>query len=406
MAIKPQLKDIIHQELDHCNKCGFCLPACPTYLQTGNELASPRGRLAMAEALANDEIDLGSDIQEAFNLCLGCRACEMACPSGVGYGHVYEATRQALYDQSPKNTLSWNLRPLLHAVKKPSRLRALVSLGRTFRPFLPEKFKTLMRKQPVSRIRAVPHPDTSGKAAYFTGCVSDVIFHDANQAAIDVLQAGGIEVSTPPLQSCCGALHMHAGDIKGAQALAKTNIAAFGNTSDPIVNHAGGCGAFLKEYPQLLADDPEWKNAAHTFAERVEDFTESLTHLPQPLQFVGTGQRVALQNTCHLVNVQRIGSLPKKWIQAVEGDEYVELPGTDSCCGSAGVYNLSQPAMANRLLNEKMIQIQQAQPNILIVNNPGCALQMDKGCQSQTPAVPVQFLSIYLREHLAQAKHS
>lgn len=387
---------VIQAELNHCNKCGFCLPACPTYLLTGNELASPRGRLAMAEAAVGGDIPLDKEVAEVFSQCLGCRACETACPSGVGYGQVYEAVREALFTDKPSNTRPTFTRPLYHMVKRRALLRKMVRLGRPIKRLLPQSLRSLTPQQAVAS-SSWPH-NGQATATFFLGCISDAVYGQANDAAIDLLQKGGYRVNVPPKQTCCGALHMHAGDRRQAQELARRNIAAF-DDGLPLINHAGGCGAFLKDYGHLLADDHAWAERAQKFSQRVWDLTEGLDNAPARLQFQGTGQRVALQNSCHLVNVQHLGDRPKAWMSQVQGDTYLPLPGTDQCCGSAGLYNVVQPEWAEAILQKKMAEVQDAKPDILIVNNPGCALQMEHGSQDNG-GPPVQFLSVYLRDRL------
>ncbi|MDA8192557.1 MAG: (Fe-S)-binding protein [Thermaerobacter sp.] len=399
MGLTGNRRAIIQQELNHCNKCGFCLPVCPTYLLTGSELDSPRGRLAMAEAAIRGEVPWAHEVGDAFSRCLGCRACETACPSGVAYSRVYEAARESLYQSNPAHTLPWTVRPLLSWVKNRRRLRRLIRAGRVVRALLPRSLRQLLpeRLSPSTRHSLVATPT----AAYFVGCISDAVYGEANDAAIVLLESAGYTVQIPTTQQCCGALHMHAGDRPGAEALARANLMAFSGEL-PVVNHAGGCGAFLKDYGHLLAGDGEWAERAAHFAERVRDLTESLDDAPQTLFFKGQGQRVALQNSCHLVNAQHIADRPKTWIRKVEGDQYVELPGTDRCCGSAGIYNVVQPSLAQQILDDKMQEIQTAQPDVLLVNNPGCALQMEHGSRA-TGGPPVMYLSIYLKNRLTAA---
>lgn len=401
MGLTPERIRAIQGELDHCNKCGFCLPACPTYLETGSEVASPRGRLAYIEAVINQEMPVGLELADAFSLCLGCRACEVACPSGVGYGTVYEATRATLYETAPAYTIPARVRPLLSLVKHRRRFRQALEWGTRLRFLLPP---ALRRLSPERLPLPTPLSVAAGNgapAAYFLGCVSETVYADANQDAIWLLGRGGFAVSVPPGQECCGALHMHIGDQAGAKRLARHNVATFESVPGPIVNHAGGCGAFLKAYGQLLEDDEAWRERAEKFASRVEDLTESLERCPRPLRFAGKGHRVGLQNSCHLVNVQKIGALPRRWLQAVEGDTYVELAGTDQCCGSAGLYNLVQPGMADRIVDHKQAWMNPHPPDILVVNNPGCALQWEQAVRKSGSPMRVQYLSRYLREHLA-----
>jgi glycolate oxidase iron-sulfur subunit len=400
VRFRPPQQAAVTQELSHCNKCGFCLPACPTYLATGDEFLSPRGRLALAEAAVAGEMPVGDELAETFALCLGCRACESACPSGVRYGRVYEAVRATLYATARRYTVPPAARLLLALVRDRRRLAQAVRLGRVLRPLLPPSARSLLESAPGDMGVATRPAGTGEPVQYFVGCVAEVVTGGANRAAVALLGGAGYAVEIPAAQRCCGALHAHAGDLDAARALARDNIAAFEGTDGPVVNHAGGCGAFLKEYEHLLADDAQWRERAQTFAARVRDLSEVLVDAPSPLRWRGRGDRVCLQNSCHLVHVQRIGALSARLVAAVRGDQLVPWEGSDRCCGSAGLYSLLQPAMAARVAAPAVEALKRAKPTVLVVNNPGCALQWQKLLREIGWDLPVRYMSEYLLERL------
>lgn len=398
----PQAFKLALEEVDHCNKCGFCLPACPTYRLTGNEVDSPRGRIALVEGALRDEIAADVGLETSLTFCLGCRACETACPSGVQYHRILEAGKLMLDGTRPGHRgMTFVPRTLLRLTKSSRRMARLARLGRRFAAWpMPEKIKQLLpmleyRPQPVKVPVSPIHP--LGTAAFFQGCVQEALFTDANQAAVALLTAVGFAVDIPARQICCGALAWHAGKGEEARRLARRNIAAFESSDEaPIVNTAGGCGAMLSEYGELLASDPEWADRAHRFSQRVKDWTGLLDQLDEPPKLVGTGERVVLQNSCHLVNVEGGGTLPASLAARVQGDTFVELAGQDQCCGSAGIYNIQHPDWAVRILDAKMIQVSAEAPDRVLVVNPGCQLQMTLGVGRSGVKVEVEHLARYL----------
>jgi glycolate oxidase iron-sulfur subunit len=393
-------------ELEHCNKCGFCLPACPTYQETGSEVASPRGRLSLVEAAWRGEIETGQGLADALSLCLGCRACESACPSGVRYGRVLEEARAALYHRRPTYTIRHETVPmLLDLVRQRRRFRRLVRLGQWGRSLpMPRRFKAAAALLPGPRPQLAPKPPPPAPSAprpriwFFTTCVMDTAYREANDAAVALLRAAGAEVIVEPDQGCCGALHAHSGREEEARAMARANLARWRNLPDDtwIVLHAGGCGAMLAEYDYLLRDDPEWGPVAARWAGRVKDFATALAALPRRPVYAGKGERVALQNSCHLVNGLRQGGAPVEILQNVPGDTFVPLPGQDRCCGSAGVYNLNEPGMAQRILARHVDEVRTERVDLWIVNNPGCGLQCEAGVRQAQLPTRVWHLAEYL----------
>lgn len=389
-------------EINHCNKCGFCLPACPTYQLTGSEIDSPRGRIALVEGVLNGEIGAGQGVEQSLSYCLGCRACETACPSGVQYHRVLEAGKHVLDSTRPHHRgMTFVPRTLMQLTRHPKRLRRLAQWGQRAASWpLPKPLKRLTpmvayQSEPVVPPR-VPE-NTAGGVAFFQGCVQEALFADANRAAEALLTAAGYHVATPAKQTCCGAIAWHAGRSDEARALARANIVAFESTGDvPLVNTAGGCGAMLSEYGELFQNEPEWQERAERFSARVRDWASVLSESPYPLKFQGGGERVALQNSCHLINVEGGGEVPPQLIQQVAGDEFLPLASQDRCCGSAGIYNIQHPDWAERLLDRKMTEVHEAQPDRLLVVNPGCQMQMTLGVARHGEDAVVEHLARYL----------
>lgn len=400
MRFRPPRAAAVVEELSHCNKCGFCLPACPTYLATGDEFLSPRGRLALAEAAVAGEMPVGEELAETFALCLGCRACESACPSGVRYGRVYEAVRATLFETARRYTAPPAARLLLNLVRDRRRFARAVRAGRALRSVLPAAARAVLDAAPPDPGPPTAPAGTGEPVQYFLGCVGEAVTAGANRAAVTLLARAGFAVGIPESQGCCGALHAHAGDLEAARVLARANVAAFERHPGQVVNHAGGCGAFLKEYGHLLADDPAWRSRAEAFAARVRDLSEALGEAPRPLRWRGRGDRVALQNSCHLVHVQRIGALPGRLVAEVAEDRLVPWEGSERCCGSAGLYSLLEPEMAARVAAPSLDGLRRAKPTVLLVNNPGCALQWRKTLREAGWDLPVRYLSEYLLERL------
>lgn len=392
-------------ETEHCNKCGFCLPACPTYRLTGEEIHSPRGRIALVEASVRGELAPGAEaLGTALSHCIGCRACETACPSGVHYERILEGGRQIAEEAGSKAFgASLMSRAALRVAKHPAWFRRAVAAGRlavripglgSWAAFLPPPAKTEeLGGEEAAGSRPLP-------VVFFSGCVMEAIFSDANAHAIKLLQTAGASVTVLAGQTCCGAIHFHSGRVDEARALARRNIAAFeASSAECIANTAGGCGAMLSEYPRLLADDPAWAARAEAFAGRVRDLA-TLLRDPRlrPLTYQGAGDRVVLQNSCHLVNVQHAGDDPLQLLQDVPGDTLLRYPEQDLCCGSGGLYNLNQPAFATAILDRKMAQIRPLKPTRVVVNNPGCHLQMLAGVRRNPDLgeIPVEHLATYL----------
>ena len=389
--------------LERCIHCGLCLEACPTYKITQLETESPRGRLHLMGAIADGRIDARSSDATVLHLdrCLACRACEAVCPSGVPYGRLIEETRAGIAEArgiAPLGQL------LLWAVSRPWVLRAMsalllvvdrTGLRRLARRFLPPRLRRLdALAPPVGRAsyRSVRVESPRSSVALLLGCVMRASYGDVHTATARVLAHFGAEVIETPGQTCCGALHAHAGDKAEAVRLAKLNIAAF-ERADVILVNAAGCGAHLKSYAHLLEDRPNWAERAAALSSRVRDVSEYLATIIGDEALGDLGMRVTYQDPCHLAHAQGIRAEPRALLSKVRGLELVEMAGADICCGSAGYYNLAQPEYADRLLEPKIDAILATRPDAVVTGNPGCMLQLAAGLRSRGRAdVPVLHL--------------
>jgi glycolate oxidase iron-sulfur subunit len=394
--------------LDACVHCGFCLPACPTYEVTADEADSPRGRIVLMRALAGraipaDDPSLGRHLDR----CLGCRACESVCPSGVVYGPALEAARAGIAHARGQSAA---LLAGLWVLARPVRQRALWLLARLARatrmpellargaargtngtpcPLAPPPAVLALAMLAASRPRRAggrrapapaPAPGGRGDAvALFRGCVMDGLFGHVHGATIRALARNGLAVSEVPGQVCCGALAAHAGEDEAARALARANVLAFDAAAPGarIVTNSAGCGARLKSYGEALADDP-LAGRAHAFAARVRDVSEVLAERG-PRRAGMLRLRVAYDAPCHLHHAQKVGDAPLAVLQAIPGLELVPLEGSDRCCGSAGVYSLLQPHLSLDVLDRKLQAIAAAAPDVVATGNPGCLMQIGAG---------------------------
>ncbi|GGE49574.1 glycolate oxidase iron-sulfur subunit [Pullulanibacillus camelliae] len=448
-------------ELMNCMRCGFCLPACPTYLETKSEAASPRGRIALMKAVYDGKMLPDDDVQAQLDLCLGCRACEPVCPSGVKYGHLLEQARGAVTRNKKQSLKEKAVRRLAFKDLFPNkkRMRQVSGLIRLYQKsglqklaegtgaikLLPEGMRNmqhilppvvsarLMKHRPEQLKHVVPHYQVSvskgqrqydlqaatveqehmastqasspvKRVAFFAGCLMDTMFLTTNDATMKLLQMAGCDVVNPQTQACCGALHGHSGELAGARDLAKRNIQAFEDLQvDAIVTNAGGCGAFLVDYDHLLKDEPEWAERAKAFVEKIKDISVVLLEsgFLDKVQLSLPSQKVTFQDSCHLRNVMKTSEAPRTLLKAIEGVEYHELKEAGVCCGSAGIYNLLQEEMANQLIDRKMRHVQAIQPQTIVTANPGCLLQMKLGITRA--GLEDQMQAVHLADFLLEA---
>jgi glycolate oxidase iron-sulfur subunit len=390
--------------MDKCVHCGFCLPACPSYLLLGRETDSPRGRIYAMRAGTEGRTGLTSAVVEHFDTCLGCMACETACPSGVKYAPLIEQTRAAVETHHTRSRSErWLRRLLFQTLPFPRRLRVLalplILLGPlrrspAFLRLLPSRLRPLLALAPDVRLGTVLRDTPAHTAAVggarlrvglVTGCVQRAFFGEVNRATARVLAAEGCDVVAPRTQGCCGALALHAGEQEQSRAFARRLIATFEQASvDVVAINAAGCGSAMKEYGHLLRDDPEWAARADAFSRKVRDVSEVLTQLgPARAERHPIVARVAYQDACHLAHAQGIRSQPRDLLAAIPGVTLAPIGEADVCCGSAGIFNLTQPEMAAQLGQRKAAHLADATPDIVVTSNPGCLLQIQSAARSQ-----------------------
>ncbi|MFM8468953.1 MAG: (Fe-S)-binding protein [Limisphaerales bacterium] len=381
-----------------CIHCGICLGSCPTYLETGNENDSPRGRIYLMRAVQDGRLPLGDAAVRHLDLCLGCRACEAACPSGVRYGELLETTRDHLerhYTRSPfqkflRRILIERIFPspgLTKLAFLPARLLKRAGAAHRFPQFVRDSLDLLPREMSEGKL-----PETSpaigqrrGRVGFIRGCVMNVMFGRTNENTIRLLNLAGHDVVTPRDQGCCGALHAHGGNLAAAREAARANLAAFAREPlDAIIINAAGCGSTLKEYDHLLPDD----SRAAAFSAKVKDLSEflvaagfqsAIANQRSPIGNRQSAIKVTFHDACHLAHAQRLTHPPRVLVRAVAGANFVELPESDVCCGSAGSYNLTEPEMAERLQRRKVENILKTGATCVVTTNPGCLLQMRAG---------------------------
>jgi glycolate oxidase iron-sulfur subunit len=403
--------------VNQCVHCGLCLASCPTFAELGTEMDSPRGRIFLIKSLAEGRIGLGDATVEHLSLCLDCRACETVCPAGVPYGRLIEAAKGEIERQRPgapaRRAFRWlNFGLLL------GRPRVLAAAAAALRLYQASGLQFLVRRAGLTRIlpgtlaaweallprlpsaadRAPLPPLTPAvdprraRVAMLTGCVQSIVFGAHNRATARVLARNGCEV-VAPVQGCCGALNAHGGDHARAVAMAKRTIETFeaAGTEAVIVN-TSGCGAHMKGYGALLAGDPAWGERAARFARTVHDVAEFLAREPLrgPLQAVPL--TVTYHDPCHVVHGQKIRRQPRELLAQIPGLRVVDLPESDWCCGSAGIYNLTQPEMAGRLLRRKVRNIESTAAQAIVTANPGCILQIQAGLRARNLDLPVLHL--------------
>jgi len=379
-----------------CIHCGLCLSSCPTYRVLGSEMDSPRGRIYLMRAFDEGRAKITDSFVEHMFRCLDCRACETACPSGVHFGHMMEEMRGTIVEERPA---PWIARIVLkHVFPYPWRFHLASRMLQLYRASGIQSFVRssglLHRLAPRMAMAEALMPDIEfergvtldthyraegrkqGTVAFFTGCVMNSMMGPINRASVRLLTAAGFDVMVPGEQICCGALANHAGLRDTAKGMARTNIAAFPvQKLDAIIINAAGCGAMLKEYPLLM-------EGAAEFSSKVKDITEFLAstrifeRLKNPLD-----RRVGYDDPCHLIHGQGIKSEPRKLLKAIPGIQFVEIEGADQCCGSAGIYNITQNELSMEILDRKMEKIQKAEIDVLATGNPGCIFQFRYGAK-------------------------
>ena len=397
--------------MDKCVHCGFCLPVCPTYALWHEEMDSPRGRIYLMRMAQEGTAQMNSEWVGHFDACLGCVACMTACPSGVDYGKLIEATRAQIgrnYSRSLAEKLHRRL--LFETLARPDRLNLLrlpllayqksgvralfrsTGLLKLLPRFVSSMDALLPKLRDGEELAEVTlaQGEKRKRVGLLLGCVQRVFFSEVNAATARVLTAEGYEVVAPREQPCCGALLVHAGEEEQAQQLARATIDAFDRTNvDYIVSNAAGCGSSIKEYAHLLRDDPAYKERAKRFSAKCRDITELLVECPPRATRKPIRARAAFHDSCHLQHAQGVRAQPRSLLAQIPGLELLELPESAICCGSAGIYNLVQPEAANELGDRKASFIAPLEPSVVVTGNPGCVLQLRAALERAKHPLPV-----------------
>lgn len=431
------LQTMDYSVVQQCMHCGMCLPTCPTYMETKRERNSPRGRIALMRSIADGETAVSEAFADEMYYCLGCLACETACPAGVKYADLFETARAEIERtgaaDTPQRTF-WRWLTLEVLFMRPRLLRFVGSLLRLHQA---TGLETLVRRSGLLRLlpanlrrlepqtpRMAPawsddiiepceRPASPQKPRYrvglLTGCVQDLAFSDINRDTADVLLANDCEVVTPRAQHCCGSLHAHNGALELAQDLARRQIDSFDLDSlDAIITNAGGCGSHLKKYGHLLHDDPRYARKAAQWDAKVKDIHEWLVQIGLRPPASGCGlDTVTYHESCHLTHGQKVVSQPRKVLASIPGLKVIELPESNWCCGSAGIYNITQPEQSAKLLDRKLNHLAKTQAPAVATSNPGCHLQLRTGLAAkdghpcQTVTQPVTLLAAAYRRESA-----
>jgi glycolate oxidase iron-sulfur subunit len=431
------LRTMDYAVLQQCMHCGMCLPSCPTYDATKRERNSPRGRIALMRAVADGELEVTREFAEEMSYCLGCLACQTACPAGVNYAELFETARSDIerqHAQPGSARTFWRAVTLGFLFVHPRALRGagwlLRAYQRTglqavvrrsgFTRILPTSLRRLEPQTPrmapafsnaLIAAREVPDGPARFRVALLTGCIQDLVFPDVNRDTADVLLANGCAVETPPVQPCCGSLHAHNGDTRRARQLARRMIDLLPpDRYDAIITNAGGCGSHLRRYSPLLADDSGYRERAVAWDAKVRDIHEWLASIdcraPSAAPFAEPAT-VTYHDSCHLVHGQKISRPPRALLRLLPDVSVVELPESTWCCGSAGIYAITQPEQADALLRRKTSHVIATGASWVATANPGCHLQIARGLDAAGAGVqivhPVSLLArAYRREQKIQ----
>lgn len=408
--------------IDSCVHCGFCLSSCPTYLETGNELDSPRGRIYLIKSVNEEKISLGDSFVKHLDLCLGCLACETACPSDVKYRNLIEKSRFQIERRYKRKIIDrlhrWlifslfpygeRLRlmlPLIYLYNKLGLRKILSSTGilkkvstnlYEMEKLIPNP-KTMFPKQlpEISPAKA----ETKYRVAVLTGCVQSVFFSNTNEATLRVLTQNGCEVITPNEQSCCGALSIHSGRLDEGRKFARNFIDTFSSLDvDYIIINSAGCGSSVKDYADLLKNDNKYFKKAERISKKTKDLMEFLDEIDLNKDMKNVSLTVTYQDACHISNGQKIKAAPRNVLSKIPGIKFVEMNESDHCCGSAGIYNIVRKEMSTKILNRKINNVSQSKADYILASNPGCLIQIQKGLSKNNlnmkTAHPVEILDM------------
>lgn len=420
------LQDLDYSVVQQCMHCGMCLPTCPTYAETLQEKSSPRGRIALMRAVADGRLPVSESFADEMYFCLGCLACQTACPAGVDYAELIETSRAEVERQGVLATAKRSfIRSTLLKSLFTSR-RRLHRLGRLLRFYQKSGLEALVRRlgllrlapkslrelEPLSprindrfthesfaRCYESKNPaSATHRVALISGCIADISFAHVNEDTIEVLQANGCQVVLPEQQQCCGSLHGHNGEVETARDLARANLDAFDQAGglesfDAILVNAGGCGSHIKHYDRLLAGDTAYAEKARQWSSRALDVHEFLDRIDVRAPTAappGAPFRLTYHESCHLKHGQKVSAAPRRILALIPGIEMVELTEADWCCGSAGIYNITQPEMSGRLLKRKMGHIAETEADVVATGNPGCTVQIEHGLRQRGLAARVE----------------
>ena len=417
-------------ELYKCVHCGFCLQVCPTYIETGLETESPRGRIALMKAVNEGRIGMTDTVVSHWDRCIQCRACEIACPSGVAYGNLIEATMAQAEKTRKPGLIARAVSSIAfdHLIPHRGRLRAVVSLARIYQK---SGIQSLLRRSKVLNIAqsladlesSMPTiPDTGFQAqgktvppigerrarvGMLSGCVMPLLHGPEMDATVRVLARNGCEVVVPDGQVCCGAINSHVGDLDTTRRLARQNIDVFSAAGlDAVVVASAGCGARMKEYGHLLEADPQYADKAGDFSETVKDIHEFLVDLPFVPPAGQVKQRVTYQDSCHLGNAQRITDAPRQILRSIPGVDLVELPNSGRCCGAGGTYSITERELSLRVLSSKMDDFETTGADVLATANPGCLMQLQYGVADRSLPSRVKYVTDLLDESYSKEQQT
>ena len=410
-------------ELYKCVHCGFCLQACPTYVETGLEAESPRGRIALMKAVNEGRIGITDSVISHWDLCIQCRACEVACPSGVPYGNLIEATMQQVASRRKPGIISRTVASLALKQTLPNQGRLALLVG-GMRLYQRSGLQKAVRKSgilnampgnlgelegsmpqlPTEVFRArgqvyAAQGERKTRVALLSGCVMPLVNGPQMNAVVRVLTRNGCDVEITRGQACCGAINSHVGDLETARALARRNIDAFlGSGVDAVVVASAGCGSRMKEYAHLLRHDSHYAEKAQAFSAMVKDIHELLAALPIDPPKANLPYRVTYQDSCHLSNAQRITAPPRQLLRSIPGIEFAELPNASKCCGAGGTYTITEREFSMRVLDSKMRAVRQTGANIIATANPGCLMQLQYGAQREGMPLEARYITDLLDE--------
>ena len=410
-------------ELYKCVHCGFCLQACPTYVETGLEAESPRGRIALMKAVNEGRIGITDSVMRHWDLCIQCRACEVACPSGVPYGSLVEATMQQVADRRDPSFVNDKIsslalkqllpnQGLLAMVVGSMRLYQRLGVQKVMRKsgllgLLPGNMGELedsLPELPSEVFKAhgqvyATEGELKARVALLSGCVMPLIHGPQMNAVVRVLTRNGCDVVVTKAQVCCGAINSHVGDLDTTRRLAKQNIDAFlAEDIDYVAVASAGCGSRMKEYGHLLRNDPMYAAKAEAFSAKVQDIHELLVTLPIDPPKGHLPYRVSYQDSCHLSNAQRITAAPRELLRSIPGIEFVELSNADKCCGAGGTYTITERDFSMRVLDTKMRAVRETGANVIATANPGCLMQLQYGAKRDDMSLDVRYITDLLDE--------